>query len=185
MPHHNQLLLIFSSLLPSLSPVSHAHPPRHRLLASPTAASHHPVALPAPLASISPPSSQELSNLITNDAISQDVRASAVHRLVPCLSSQLKDKRSTLVKEVCLLISRSAESLGYLFEPCAPKLIRMLLQLTYVTVKVISQSGQDCISALVSSVSCLHSLHTSIPPRLHSPIPSLPLHLHLKTPLDL
>jgi hypothetical protein len=130
-------------------------------------------------------SSQELSNLITNDGIPQDVRASAVHRLVPCLSSQLEDKRSTLVKEVCLLISRSAESLGHLFEPCAPKLLRMLLQLTYVTVKVISQSGQDCISALVSSVSRLYLCAHPHTPHVSTLSYSLPLHLHLGTPLNL
>lgn len=96
---------------------------------------------------------QDLRALVTDGNIDRSERADAIQRLLPGIRTQLEDKRSLLVKEACLAVSRSAEILGEDFETFVPKLVPVLLHLTYVTVKVISQSGSDCLLSLVSSVS--------------------------------
>lgn len=72
------------------------------------------------------------------DASGGDPRANVLLRIIPGLCTQLQDKRSSLVKEVCSTLNDIAKMLGDSFEPAAAKLVPALLSLTFVTVRVIS-----------------------------------------------
>lgn len=72
------------------------------------------------------------------DLAGGDSRAIVLLRIIPGLCTQLQDKRSSLVKEVCSTLNEIAKILGDSFEPAAAKLVPALLSLTFVTVRVIS-----------------------------------------------
>ena len=77
-----------------------------------------------------------------------DSRASVFSRLLPGLCTQLQDKRSTVVKQVCSTLKGVASLLGVEFEAAAVKLIPALLSLTFVTVRVISDSAVECLHVI-------------------------------------
>jgi hypothetical protein len=95
---------------------------------------------------------QELGTYLSDENISIDVRKAAMQRLLPRIITQLEDKRSQIVKEACTTLSLAAESMEENFEHFVPRLLPVLLQLTYVTVRVISQAASDCLRALITSV---------------------------------
>ena len=93
-----------------------------------------------------------LSDTISKDASGADHRTGVLLRIVPGLCSQLQDKRSSLVKEVCHTINGIARLLGSAFEPVAPKLVPALLSLTFVTVRVMSTSAWESLHVISERV---------------------------------
>lgn len=89
---------------------------------------------------------KDLYNIMENvsqthgaDTAASDNRAGVLFlRMVPALCTQIQDKRSSLVKQVCSTINDISHILGDAFEPAAAKLVPALLSLTFVTVRVIS-----------------------------------------------
>lgn len=62
---------------------------------------------------------------------------------------QLKDIRSAVVKAASKLVISMVRSARESFEPMANQLLPQLLNLSMVTIKVISQSGIDCIDNII------------------------------------
>ena len=89
-----------------------------------------------------------LSDTPSATASGTDSRASVLSRLLPGLCTQLQDKRSTVVKQVCNTLKGVASLLGVEFEAAAVKLIPALLSLTFVTVRVISDSAVECLHVI-------------------------------------
>ncbi len=106
---------------------------------------------------------QELGTYLSDENISVELRKAAMQRLLPRIITQLEDKRSQIVKEACTTLSLAAESLEENFEHFVPRLLPVLLQLTYVTVRVISQAASECLRALITSVSSLSSVQPCVP----------------------
>jgi hypothetical protein len=75
----------------------------------------------------------------------------------PGLCTQLQDKRSSLVKEVCSIICEMARMLGDTFDPAAVKLIPTLLSLTFVTIRVISAAAW--YDAIYKYTYICHNIH--------------------------
>ncbi|KAG4959413.1 hypothetical protein JHK87_036046 [Glycine soja] len=70
-------------------------------------------------------------------------------QLVGPLSTQLSDRRSSIVKQAChLLCFLSKDFLGD-FEACAELLIPVLLKLVVITVLVIAESADNCIKTML------------------------------------
>ncbi|KAK7336949.1 hypothetical protein VNO77_17503 [Canavalia gladiata] len=70
-------------------------------------------------------------------------------QLVGPLSTQLSDRRSTIVKQAChLLCFLSKELLGD-FEACAEMFIPVLFKLVVITVLVIAESADNCIKTML------------------------------------
>ncbi|XP_061341424.1 CLIP-associated protein [Gastrolobium bilobum] len=70
-------------------------------------------------------------------------------QLVGPLSTQLSDRRSTIVKQAChLLCFLSKEHLGD-FEACAEMFIPVLFKLVVITVLVIAESADNCIKTML------------------------------------
>jgi hypothetical protein len=95
---------------------------------------------------------QELGAYLSDESVGVQIRVSVMQRLLPRITTQLEDKRSQIVKETCTALSLAATSLVEDFEVFVPKLVPVLLQLTYVTIKVISQAASDCLRSLVAAV---------------------------------
>uniref|UniRef100_A0A2P2MUJ3 CLIP-associated protein isoform X1 n=2 Tax=Rhizophora mucronata TaxID=61149 RepID=A0A2P2MUJ3_RHIMU len=70
-------------------------------------------------------------------------------QLVGLLSTQLSDRRSSIVKQAChLLCFLSKELLGD-FEACAEMFIPVLFKLVVITVLVIAESADNCIKTML------------------------------------
>ena len=76
----------------------------------------------------------------------------SIQLLPDCLCAQLEDKRSQLVKECCITISKVAQIISEGYESGISKLIQQLMLLAYETVQVISTSAHECLSALIGLV---------------------------------
>ncbi|URD78348.1 HEAT repeat family protein [Musa troglodytarum] len=66
-------------------------------------------------------------------------------QLVAPLSTQLLDRRSSIVKQACHLLNLLSKELLGDFEACAEMLIPVLLKLVVITVLVIAESADNCI----------------------------------------
>jgi CLIP-associating protein 1/2 len=70
-------------------------------------------------------------------------------QLVPPLSTQLSDRRSSIVKQACHLLNILSKELLGDFEPCAELFIPMLFKLVVITVLVIAESADTCIKTIL------------------------------------
>nr|CAB3487573.1 unnamed protein product [Digitaria exilis] len=70
-------------------------------------------------------------------------------QLVPPLSTQLSDRRSSIVKQACHLLNILSKELLGDFEPCAEQFIPMLFKLVVITVLVIAESADTCIKTIL------------------------------------
>nr|CAB3485067.1 unnamed protein product [Digitaria exilis] len=70
-------------------------------------------------------------------------------QLVPPLSTQLSDRRSSIVKQACHLLNILSKELLGDFEPCAEQFILMLFKLVVITVLVIAESADTCIKTIL------------------------------------
>ncbi|PAN07055.1 hypothetical protein PAHAL_1G308100 [Panicum hallii] len=69
--------------------------------------------------------------------------------LVSPLSSQLSDRRSSIVKQACHLLNVLSKELLGNFEPCAEIFIPVLFKLVVITVLVIAESADNCIKSIL------------------------------------
>ncbi|THU56226.1 hypothetical protein C4D60_Mb11t15060 [Musa balbisiana] len=65
------------------------------------------------------------------------------------LSTQLLDRRSSIVKQACHLLNLLSKELLGDFEACADMLIPVLLKLVVITVLVIAESADNCIKTVL------------------------------------
>ncbi|AQK48833.1 CLIP-associated protein [Zea mays] len=72
-------------------------------------------------------------------------------QLVPPLSTQLSDRRSSIVKQACHLLNILSKELLGDFEPCAKLFIPMLFKLVVITVLVIAESADTCIKTILQN----------------------------------
>ncbi|KAJ3679992.1 hypothetical protein LUZ60_016270 [Juncus effusus] len=70
-------------------------------------------------------------------------------QLVPCLSTQLQDRRSSIVKQACHLLNMLSKELLGDFESCAEIFIPLLFKLVVITVLVIAESSDNCIKTIL------------------------------------
>ncbi|WVZ74590.1 hypothetical protein U9M48_022754 [Paspalum notatum var. saurae] len=76
-------------------------------------------------------------------------------QLVPPLSSQLSDRRSSIVKQACHLLNVLSKELLGDFEPCAEIFIPVLFKLVVITVLVIAESADHCIKSILRNCKVL------------------------------
>ncbi|KAI4985105.1 hypothetical protein ZWY2020_017735 [Hordeum vulgare] len=72
-------------------------------------------------------------------------------QLIPPLSTQLADRRSTIVKQACHLLNVLSKELLGDFEPCAEQFIPMLFKLVVITVLVIAESSDTCTKTILQN----------------------------------
>ncbi|KAF6144341.1 hypothetical protein GIB67_024568 [Kingdonia uniflora] len=70
-------------------------------------------------------------------------------QLVAPLSTQLSDRRSSVVKQGCHLLSLLSKELLGDFEACAEMFIPVLFKLVVITVLVIAESADNCIKTML------------------------------------
>ncbi|XP_031371453.1 CLIP-associated protein isoform X2 [Punica granatum] len=92
---------------------------------------------------------QRVEGLVIGGAADYPSFRGLLKQLVGPLSTQLSDRRSTIVKQAChLLCFLSKELLGD-FEACAEMFIPVLFKLVVITVLVIAESADNCIKTML------------------------------------
>lgn len=92
---------------------------------------------------------QRVEGLISGGAADYPCFRGLLKQLVGPLSTQLSDRRSSIVKQAChLLCFLSKELLGD-FEACAEMFIPVLFKLVVITVLVIAESADNCIKTML------------------------------------
>ncbi|KAF7818501.1 CLIP-associated protein-like [Senna tora] len=92
---------------------------------------------------------QRVEGLVLGGASDYPCFRGLLKQLVGPLSTQLSDRRSSIVKQAChLLCFLSKELLGD-FEPCAEMFIPVLFKLVVITVLVIAESADNCIKTML------------------------------------
>ncbi|KAF8704181.1 hypothetical protein HU200_031676 [Digitaria exilis] len=92
---------------------------------------------------------QRLEALVYGGAIDYPSFLMLLKQLVPPLSTQLSDRRSSIVKQACHLLNILSKELLGDFEPCAEQFILMLFKLVVITVLVIAESADTCIKTIL------------------------------------
>ncbi|KAG1354806.1 CLIP-associated protein [Cocos nucifera] len=92
---------------------------------------------------------QRVEGLVFGGAVDYPSFPMLLKQLVGPLSTQLSDRRSSIVKQAChLLCLLSKELLGD-FEACAEMFIPVLFKLVVITVLVIAESADNCIKTML------------------------------------
>ncbi|XVE78036.1 hypothetical protein DITRI_Ditri13aG0111900 [Diplodiscus trichospermus] len=92
---------------------------------------------------------QRVEGLVCGGAADYPCFKGLLKQLVGPLSTQLSDRRSSIVKQACHLLSfLSKEHLGD-FEACAEMFIPVLFKLVVITVLVIAESADNCIKTML------------------------------------
>ncbi|KAK8674396.1 hypothetical protein V6N13_112688 [Hibiscus sabdariffa] len=92
---------------------------------------------------------QRVEGLVSGGAADYPCFRGLLKQLVGPLSTQLLDRRSSIVKQAChLLCFLSKELLGD-FEACAEQFIPVLFKLVVITVLVIAESADNCIKTML------------------------------------
>ncbi|XP_021643742.2 CLIP-associated protein isoform X2 [Hevea brasiliensis] len=92
---------------------------------------------------------QRVEGLVLGRAADYSCFRGLLKQLVGPLSTQLSDRRSSIVKQAChLLCFLSKELLGD-FEACAEMFIPVLFKLVVITVLVIAESADNCIKTML------------------------------------
>ncbi|GMI76168.1 CLIP-associated protein, CLIP-ASSOCIATED PROTEIN [Hibiscus trionum] len=92
---------------------------------------------------------QRVEGLVLGGAADYACFRGLLKQLVSPLSTQLSDRRSSIVKQACHLLSfLSMELLGD-FETCAEIFIPVLFKLVVITVLVIAESADNCIKTML------------------------------------
>ncbi|ONM16043.1 CLIP-associated protein [Zea mays] len=92
---------------------------------------------------------QRIEALVYGGAIDYPSFLMLLKQLVPPLSNQLCDRRSSIVKQACHLLNILSKELLGDFEPCAELFIPMLFKLVVITVLVIAESADTCIKTIL------------------------------------
>ncbi|KAF8645960.1 hypothetical protein HU200_066053 [Digitaria exilis] len=92
---------------------------------------------------------QRIEALVYGGAINYPSFLMLLKQLVPPLSSQLSDRRSSIVKQACHLLNVLIKELLGDFEPFAEIFIPVLFKLVVITVLVIAESADKCIKSIL------------------------------------
>ncbi|KAK7267504.1 hypothetical protein RIF29_20179 [Crotalaria pallida] len=92
---------------------------------------------------------QRIEGLVLGGAADFPCFLGLLKQLVGPLSTQLSDRRSTIVKQACHLLSLLSKDLLSDFEACAEMFIPVLLKLVVITVLVIAESADNCIKTML------------------------------------
>ncbi|CAN6273486.1 unnamed protein product [Urochloa humidicola] len=92
---------------------------------------------------------QRIEALVYGGAMDYPSFLMLLKQLVPPLSSQLSDRRSSIVKQACHLLNVLSKELLGDFEPCAEIFIPVLFNLVVITVLVIAESADSCIKSIL------------------------------------
>ncbi|XVF72145.1 hypothetical protein PTKIN_Ptkin12aG0096700 [Pterospermum kingtungense] len=92
---------------------------------------------------------QRLEGLVLGGAADYPCFRGLLKQLVGPLSSQLSDRRSSIVKQACHLLSFLSKELLGDFEACAEMFIPVLFKLVVITVLVIAESADNCIKRML------------------------------------
>ncbi|KAK4407302.1 CLIP-associated protein, partial [Sesamum angolense] len=92
---------------------------------------------------------QRVEGLVVGGAADYPGFHGLLKQLVAPLSTQLSDRRSSIVKQACHLLSFLSKDLLGDFEACAEMFIPVLFKLVVITVLVIAESADNCIKTML------------------------------------
>ncbi|XP_057965079.1 CLIP-associated protein isoform X2 [Malania oleifera] len=92
---------------------------------------------------------QRVEGLVYGGAADYPCFRGLLKQLVGPLSTQLSDRRSSIVKQACHLLSFLSKELLGDFETCAEMFIPVLFKLVVITVLVIAESADNCIKTML------------------------------------
>lgn len=92
---------------------------------------------------------QRVEGLVLGGAADHPCFRGLLKQLVGPLSAQLSDRRSSIVKQACHLLSFLSKELLGDFEACAEMFIPVLFKLVVITVLVIAESADNCIKTML------------------------------------
>ncbi|XAR58694.1 hypothetical protein NMG60_11014186 [Bertholletia excelsa] len=92
---------------------------------------------------------QRIEGLVIGGAADYPCFRGLLKQLVGPLSTQLSDRRSSIVKQACHLLSFLSKELLGDFEVCAEMFIPVLFKLVVITVLVIAESADNCIKTML------------------------------------
>ncbi|XP_061357623.1 CLIP-associated protein-like [Gastrolobium bilobum] len=92
---------------------------------------------------------QRIEGLVYGGAADYPCFCGLLKQLVGPLSTQLSDRRSSIVKQACHLLCFLSKDLLGDFEACAEMFIPVLLKLVVITVLVIAESADNCIKTML------------------------------------
>ncbi|KAK3032167.1 hypothetical protein RJ639_034992 [Escallonia herrerae] len=92
---------------------------------------------------------QRVEGLVIGGAVDYPCFRGLIKQLVGPLSTQLADRRSSIVKQACHLLSFLSKELLGDFEACAEMFIPVLFKLVVITVLVIAESADNCIKTML------------------------------------
>ncbi|XP_058207371.1 CLIP-associated protein-like isoform X2 [Rhododendron vialii] len=92
---------------------------------------------------------QRVEGLVIGGAADYPCFRGLLKHLVGPLSTQLSDRRSTIVKQACHLLNFLSKELLGDFEACAEVFIPILFKLVVITVLVIAESADNCIKTML------------------------------------
>ncbi|KAH7387488.1 hypothetical protein KP509_16G025400 [Ceratopteris richardii] len=92
---------------------------------------------------------QRIEGLVGGGAATYACFPYLLKQLIRPLSIQLADRRSSIVKQACHLLSLLSKELPAEFEPCAEAFIPVLFKLVVITVLVIAESADTCIKTML------------------------------------
>ncbi|XP_027934181.1 CLIP-associated protein-like isoform X1 [Vigna unguiculata] len=92
---------------------------------------------------------QRIEGLVLGGATDYPCFFGLLKQLVGPLSTQLSDRRSSIVKQACHLLCFLSKDLLGAFEACAELFIPVLLKLVVITVLVIAESADNCIKTML------------------------------------
>ncbi|XP_077226767.1 CLIP-associated protein-like isoform X2 [Tasmannia lanceolata] len=92
---------------------------------------------------------QRVEGLVFGGATDYPSFPTLLKQLITPLSTQLSDRRSSIVKQACHLLSLLSKELLGDFEACAEMFIPVLFKLVVITVLVIAESADNCIKTML------------------------------------
>ncbi|XP_022771392.1 CLIP-associated protein-like [Durio zibethinus] len=92
---------------------------------------------------------QRVEGLVFGGAAGYPCFRGLLKQLVGPLSTQLSDRRSSIVKQACHLLSFLSKELLGDFEACAEMFVPVLFKLVVITVLVIAESADNCIKMML------------------------------------
>ncbi|XP_073317395.1 CLIP-associated protein-like isoform X2 [Primulina huaijiensis] len=92
---------------------------------------------------------QRVEGLVIGGAVDYPCFHGLLKQLVGPLSTQLSDRRSSIVKQACHLLNFLSKDLLGHFEGCAEVFIPVLFKLVVITVLVIAESADNCIKTML------------------------------------
>lgn len=92
---------------------------------------------------------QRVEGLVIGGATDYPCFRGLLKQLIGPLSTQLADRRSSIVKQACHLLNFLSKELLGDFESCAEMFIPVLFKLVVITVLVIAESADNCIKTML------------------------------------